>query len=90
MASSLRIGIQAVAGEMDGALILLGDMPLVSSAQINQLITGFDPATGAGYCCALQGWPAGQSGVVVDALFPGIESAHWRHRRQGIDNRKYR
>ena len=44
MASSLRIGIQAVAGEMDGALILLGDMPLVSSAQINQLITGFDPA----------------------------------------------
>jgi len=27
MASSLRIGIQAVSGEMDGALILLGDMP---------------------------------------------------------------
>ncbi|MCP4331897.1 MAG: NTP transferase domain-containing protein [Gammaproteobacteria bacterium] len=28
MGSSLRIGIQAVAGKMDGALILLGDMPL--------------------------------------------------------------
>ncbi|MCP4877923.1 MAG: nucleotidyltransferase family protein [Gammaproteobacteria bacterium] len=45
MASSLRIGIQAVAREMDGALILLGDMPLVGNAQINQLITEFDPAT---------------------------------------------
>ncbi len=44
MAGSLRIGIQAVCGEMDGALILLGDMPLVGSAQINQLITEFDPA----------------------------------------------
>ncbi len=45
MASSLRIGVQAVAEEMEGALILLGDMPLVSSTQINQLITEFDPTT---------------------------------------------
>ncbi len=45
MASSLRMGIEAVAPEIDGALILLGDMPLVSSAQINQLIAEFNPAT---------------------------------------------
>ncbi len=44
IASSLRVGIKAVAAEMDGALILLGDMPLVSTAQINQLIAEFDPA----------------------------------------------
>ncbi len=44
MASSLRRGIKAVAEERDGALILLGDMPLVSAAQINHLIAQFNPA----------------------------------------------
>ncbi|MCP4978883.1 MAG: nucleotidyltransferase family protein [Gammaproteobacteria bacterium] len=43
MASSLRIGIKAVAEDTDGALILLGDMPLVTGKQINQLIAEFDP-----------------------------------------------
>ncbi len=45
MASTLRVGIEAVGREMDGALIMLGDMPLISTAQVDQLIAEFDPAT---------------------------------------------
>jgi len=44
IASSLRIGLEGVAEDMDGALILLGDMPLISAEQINELIAEFDPA----------------------------------------------
>ena len=44
MASSLRVGVSQVDSAMDGAMILLGDMPLVSAAQIDQLIAEFDPS----------------------------------------------
>jgi len=46
MASSLRYGLRAVATEMDSAMILLGDMPLVSSAILDQLIAEFEPGLG--------------------------------------------
>jgi molybdenum cofactor cytidylyltransferase len=44
IASSIRTGIENVAEEMDGALILLGDMPRISDEQINELIAEFNPA----------------------------------------------
>lgn len=43
MASSLCCGLDAVHHEMDGAIILLGDMPLISADQINDLIAAFNP-----------------------------------------------
>jgi cysteine desulfurase/selenocysteine lyase len=46
MASSLVCAIAAIPPGIDAVVILLGDMPLVSSALINQLIGAFDPATG--------------------------------------------
>jgi len=46
MASSLRCGLQAVDEEKGSALILLGDMPLVSSSQLDQLIAQFEPDSG--------------------------------------------
>ena len=42
MASSLRYGLQAVAREMGSAMIVLGDMPFVSIAQLDQLIAQFE------------------------------------------------
>jgi molybdenum cofactor cytidylyltransferase len=44
IASSLRIGLEGVAEDTEGALILLGDMPLISVEQINELIAEFNPA----------------------------------------------
>ena len=42
MATSIKAGIAALPHAVDGALILLGDMPLVSSATLARLIAMFD------------------------------------------------
>ena len=42
MASSLCVGV-AVSGDADGAMILLGDMPLVTQGHIDQMIAAFSP-----------------------------------------------
>ena len=49
MASSLRAGLQAVPADCDGAVILLGDMPLIESDIIDRLIAEAerDPAASA-------------------------------------------
>lgn len=41
MASSLKAGISAVSADFDGAMILLGDMPLVTSADIDLMLEAF-------------------------------------------------
>ncbi|MFL5258861.1 MAG: NTP transferase domain-containing protein [Hyphomicrobiales bacterium] len=43
LATSLRIGIASLPGAIDGALVCLADMPLVASAEINKLISAFNP-----------------------------------------------
>ncbi|MCR8923913.1 nucleotidyltransferase family protein [Dasania sp. GY-MA-18] len=45
MASSLRCGLQTLVGNnhaFDGAIILLGDMPLISGTDITKLLTAFN------------------------------------------------
>jgi molybdenum cofactor cytidylyltransferase len=46
LASSVKAGIAAVAGGADGAVICLGDMPLISSNLIDRLIEAFAPDRG--------------------------------------------
>ena len=46
MASSIRTGIGALSTDTEAVLILLGDMPEVSTDVINALITSFDPQLG--------------------------------------------
>ena len=41
MASSLRIGLAALPGGVDGALILLGDMPSITASVLDRLIAAF-------------------------------------------------
>lgn len=43
IASSVRTGIASLSDEVDGAIVLLGDMPFVTKSQINELIAEFDP-----------------------------------------------
>jgi molybdenum cofactor cytidylyltransferase len=50
MASSLRAGINALPADVDGALICLGDMPLVTADQMQALVAVFDPVEGRGIC----------------------------------------
>lgn len=46
LASSVKAGIAAVADSADGAVICLGDMPLISSNLIDRLIEAFAPDRG--------------------------------------------
>ncbi|MQY62963.1 MAG: NTP transferase domain-containing protein [Calditrichaeota bacterium] len=46
LAGSLRTGIAALPGAVDGALIMLGDMPLVKASTIQALKTSFIAAGG--------------------------------------------
>lgn len=46
LASSIRAGIDGLGEATDGALIVLGDMPLVRPAVFDRLIDAFDPGTG--------------------------------------------
>ncbi len=50
LSSSLRRGLAALPEEIDGVLVCLGDMPRVSPAIINRLITAFDPLEGRAIC----------------------------------------
>ena len=50
LSSSLRAGLAALPGDVDGALICLGDMPHVDAALIDRLIAAFDPAGGCEIC----------------------------------------
>jgi molybdenum cofactor cytidylyltransferase len=47
LSTSLKTGLAAVPGEVDGAVVLLGDMPQVRAALIDRLIGAFDPERGA-------------------------------------------
>jgi molybdenum cofactor cytidylyltransferase len=46
LASSVKAGVAAVAKEADGAVICLGDMPMISSQLIDRLIEAFAPDRG--------------------------------------------
>jgi len=46
LAGSVKAGIAAVPDSADGALVCLGDMPLISSELINRLIDTFAPDNG--------------------------------------------
>jgi molybdenum cofactor cytidylyltransferase len=46
LANSLHAGIAALSADIDGALICLGDMPLVQPDVLNQLLAAFAPKEG--------------------------------------------
>ncbi len=46
LASSLKCGLAAVPESCDGALVALGDMPLVTAVEIGRLINAFNPVEG--------------------------------------------
>lgn len=55
LSTSLRAGVAALSGDLDGVVICLGDMPLVSSDDINKLIRAFDPIEGRAICVPVSG-----------------------------------
>jgi molybdenum cofactor cytidylyltransferase len=50
LSTSLKAGIAALPDDSDAALVLLGDMPKVSSAHLDRLIAAFNPDEGREIC----------------------------------------
>jgi molybdenum cofactor cytidylyltransferase len=46
LSTSLRRGLAALPDDVDGAVVLLADMPAVDTAIVDRLIAAFDPASG--------------------------------------------
>ncbi len=52
LSTSLKAGIRALPGSADGVLVLLGDMPAITSSLIDRMIAAFDPQEGRAICVA--------------------------------------
>ena len=50
LSTSLKAGLRLVAGDVDGALVCLGDMPRLTPAHLDQLLAAFNPAEGRSIC----------------------------------------
>ena len=73
LSTSLRTGIRAV-GECDGAIILLGDMPAISSSLINRMIATFDPKKGRAICVAAYNGRRGNPVLFDRRFFPELQT----------------
>jgi molybdenum cofactor cytidylyltransferase len=50
LSASLAAGVAGIPPKIDGALVVLGDMPLVPVSTLNKLIAAFDPEEGRSIC----------------------------------------
>jgi molybdenum cofactor cytidylyltransferase len=76
LSTSLRCGLKALPEDCNGAVVLLGDMPGVSSVLIDRLIAGFDPAENRAICVATRHGKRGNPVLWARRFFPemmGIE-----------------
>ena len=72
LASSLKTGIRAIAPEADGALIMLGDMPGLTTGDLDRLISAFNKSGGAAIVRATHGGKRGNPVILPRALFPEV------------------
>jgi molybdenum cofactor cytidylyltransferase len=70
LASSLRIGIAAVPASASGAIILLGDMPLVAADLIDQLVRRFEQSSEADAIVPVTKGRRGNPVLLARSLFP--------------------
>ena len=72
LSTSLKCGLRQVPDSCDGALILLGDMPGVTSALLDKLVAAFDPAEGRAICVATHNGKRGNPVLWSRRFFPEI------------------
>lgn len=72
LSGSIRVGIAEVPARSAGALILLGDMPWISSEIVNGLIDGFTESGGRSVCVPARGGVRGNPVLWPREFFPNI------------------
>ena len=74
LSTSLKCGLSALAEDCDGVLILLGDMPDVSTALLDKLIAAFDPSEDRAICVATRHGRRGNPVLWARRFFPEMLS----------------
>ncbi|AKI00338.1 putative MobA-like protein [Hoeflea sp. IMCC20628] len=90
MASSLKLGLGALAGDLSGALVLLGDMPALRPEHLDRLVSAFVESDGTAIVRACDGERRGNPVILPRSAFndamqlsgdvgarPLIESGAW-------------
>src|SRR5690606_25935911 len=72
LSSSIKAGIAAIPADATGALILLGDMPAVSSTDLDRLIEAFRKAGGLSIVRATHNGKRGNPVILPRALFGAV------------------
>ena len=72
MAGSIRTGIEALPGDMEAALICLGDMPAIEAAEVDRLIAGFNVEDGAAICVPVAEGRRGNPVLFARRFFPEL------------------
>jgi molybdenum cofactor cytidylyltransferase len=75
LSTSLRAGVRALPEGTDGALVLLGDMPKVSAAEIDKLIAAFNPVEGRAICVPTHRGKRGNPVLFGSAFFESMANA---------------
>jgi molybdenum cofactor cytidylyltransferase len=74
LSTSLKAGLARFGDEVDGALVLLGDMPRVTSGLLDELIDAFDPAGGALAVVPVRDTHRGNPVLFSKLFFPELQT----------------
>jgi molybdenum cofactor cytidylyltransferase len=74
LSSSLKAGIRALPPEAAGALVVLGDMPGVTGADLDRMIAAFEASGGRAIVRATHGGKRGNPVLLPRALFTAVEA----------------
>ena len=72
LASSLKAGVESLPSGAAGVLVLLGDMPEISSSDLNRLIAAFVAAGGQKVVRACHGGKRGNPVILPRSVFPEV------------------
>ncbi|WP_018698835.1 NTP transferase domain-containing protein [Amorphus coralli] len=72
LATSLEAGLGALGDEVEAAVVLLADMPMVDTAMVDRLIDAFDPETGALIVVPTHGGKRGNPVLWSRRFFPEL------------------
>jgi CTP:molybdopterin cytidylyltransferase MocA/NifU-like protein involved in Fe-S cluster formation len=72
LSTSLKVGIEALDADMEGVLICLGDMPRITAADLDRLISAYDPDAQTSICVPVHDGKRGNPVLWDRRYFPEI------------------
>jgi molybdenum cofactor cytidylyltransferase len=74
LSASLACGLRALPEDVDGAIVLLADMPRIGAATVDRLTAAFDPTEGRAICVPTFGGKRGNPVIWARRFFAEIEA----------------